>query len=142
MKIKIATSVNANFQKVFTGFKKNLFLKLAPPFPKVNLLRFDGCKTGDEVHLELDFILFKQRWDALIIDFQANEKEIFFIDKGIKTPFFINEWKHKHLIQKNGENAVIVDDIEFTSPFGFLIYPLIILQFLYRKPIYKKEFKV
>jgi ligand-binding SRPBCC domain-containing protein len=140
MKIKIATIVQSDFKSVFEGFNRELFLKLAPPFPKINLLRFDGCKKGDETHLELNFLAFKQRWDALIIENGSDPEQFYFIDQATKVPFFISKWQHRHVIQKSGENATIIDDIDFSSPFGFLLYPVMYLQFLYRKPIYRRVF--
>ncbi len=145
MKITIKTAVNQPIEAVWNGFNESLFTKLAPPFPPVKLLRFDGSEEGDEVHLELNFIFFKQTWVSIITENIKTEKEIYFIDKGIKLPFFLNFWQHKHRIvkavdMKRGIYSLIIDEIEFGSPFGILLYPILFLQFLYRKPIYKKIF--
>lgn len=145
MKISIQTPVNQSIESVWNGFTESLFTELAPPFPPVNLLRFDGSQQGDEVHIQLHFLLFKQLWISLITENIKTEEEIYFIDEGIKLPFFLSFWKHKHRIVKN-KNAsekhqtFIIDEIEFESPFGFLIYPILYLQFLYRRPIYQKIF--
>lgn len=145
MKITIKTAVNQPMEAVWEGFNENLFAKLAPPFPPVKLLRFDGSEQGNEVHLELNFIFFKQTWVSLITENVKTEKEIYFIDKGTKLPFFLTFWQHKHRIvkavdMKRGVHSLIIDEIEFESPFGALLYPALFLQFLYRKPIYKKIF--
>lgn len=118
-------------------------MKLNPPFPPVRLIRFDGSETGDVVSLELNFILFKQTWESLIVEDNLTDREFYFIDEGCKLPFFLKYWRHKHRIVKNGQGAEIVDDITFRSPFwviDFLLYPVLWLQFLYRKPVYKKYF--
>jgi ligand-binding SRPBCC domain-containing protein len=144
MRIRIITDVNQSVSKVFEGFNETLFLQLSPPFPPVKLLRFDGCKKRDEVHLQLSFIFFKQQWISVITEFQNNEGEIYFIDEGISLPFFLKSWKHKHLIKTHQSTTQIIDDIEFstgTTITNMLFYPLLYLQFLYRKPIYKKLFK-
>lgn len=144
MKIKISTQVDQSMQQVWQNFDENLFLKLAPPFPPVKLLRFDGCKKNDVVQLELNFFGFKQRWDALIIENYHDENEIYFIDKGTALPFFLKSWHHKHQIIAQGNGSIILDNIDFNTKYvvtDFLIYPLLYLQFLYRKPIYKKYFK-
>lgn len=145
MRIVIKTEVEKPLKEVFSAFDEKLFLKLSPPFPPVKLLRFDGCKPKDEVHLELSFILFKQQWVSFIVSANESANEIYFIDEGIKLPFFLKKWKHKHLLQKQNSNTVIIDDIQYTT--GFLItdaivFPLLFLQFLYRKPIYKKYFSI
>ena len=143
MRIVISTPVAQDYQTVFQGFKKELFLKLNPPFPRVKLKRFDGSQKGDLVNIELNFLLFKQTWISEITDNQANQQEIYFIDQGVKLPFFLKTWQHHHRILNEGEQSRIVDDIQYTTPFwlmDYFMYPLMYLQFLYRKPIYKRFF--
>ncbi|MCH6199134.1 hypothetical protein MMU07_06075 [Aquiflexum sp. LQ15W] len=144
MKINIETTVEQDFLQVKEGFNESLFTKLSPPFPPVRLLRFDGSEKGDLVTLELDFLLFKQKWTSLITEDHTDGKEFFFVDQGIDLPFFLREWKHKHRIIKNGLGSIIRDEITFKAKPGFLgifLYPAMYLQFLYRKPIYKKYFR-
>ena len=144
MNIIISTKVNQNLLKVWEGFNLELFSKLAPPFPPVKVKEFGGCLTGDKVHLELNFILFKQDWISDIVDQKRTESEIYFIDEGTKLPFFLKYWKHRHRLVKDDEGTLIIDDISFKTPTiltDYLFYPLMYLQFLYRKPIYKKVFE-
>lgn len=143
MKLVIETHVEQGFLQVKEGFDESLFTKLSPPFPPVKLLRFDGSSTGNLVSLELNFIFFKQKWTSKIIEDQTDEKEFYFIDKGIELPFFLKKWTHKHRIIKDGENSIIRDEIDYQAPFlllTWLLYPAMLLQFAYRKPIYKKIF--
>lgn len=143
MKINLSTQVNQDYLSVKNGFDETLFTKLSPPFPPVKLARFDGSEIGDVVSLELNFLLFKQNWTSEISESQTTESECYFVDIGTKLPFFLKEWRHKHRIVKEGNNSIIRDEIEFSAPFGLatlLLYPAIYLQFLYRKPIYKKIF--
>ena len=144
MKIQINTSVSASLTQVKGGFTEDLFLKLNPPFPPVKLLRFDGCKAGDSVVLELNFILFKQQWVSDIIEDNETEEEWFFVDRGVKLPFFLKKWTHRHIVNEDGSGAQIIDDITFSTGTlltDLLFYPALLGQFLYRKPIYKKVFK-
>lgn len=143
MQIIIETNVEQNYLSVKEGFNEQLFKKLAPPFPPVKLLQFDGSKKGDVVSLELNFIFFKQKWTSDIIADETNEQEYYFIDKGVELPFFLKEWEHKHRIINNGQGSIIRDEITYKGPFGLftvLLYPALYLQFLYRKPIYRKIF--
>ncbi len=145
MRIKIVSTVNNDIKSIFAGFDKELFLKLAPPFPPVRLLRFDGCQKGDEVHLEILIPFIPQRWDALITDFGASDSQIFFIDEGTRLPFFLKTWRHWHGIQQSSElsKSLIIDDFEYTTPYkllDYVMYPVLYLQFLYRKPVYKRIF--
>ena len=143
MKITIETSVHQDYLQVKEGFNEMLFKKLSPPFPPVKLLRFDGSTKGDLLTLELNFIFFKQKWTSEIMEDQTTDKEFYFIDKGIELPFFLKKWTHKHRIVKDGENSIIRDEIDYQAPFRILtliLYPAMLLQFAYRKPIYKKIF--
>lgn len=144
MRITISTLVNQGRQAVAKGFNQDLFEKLNPPFPPVTLLRFDGSKQGDVVALELDFLLFKQVWESHIIEDGKTKKEWYFIDQGVKLPFFLRYWQHRHRVVQTGTHATIIDDITFETPFiltDYLFYPVMWLQFLYRKPVYKKVFR-
>ncbi|PZX54542.1 ligand-binding SRPBCC domain-containing protein [Algoriphagus ratkowskyi] len=145
MKINLSTQVNQDYLSVKNGFDETLFTKLSPPFPPVKLARFDGSEVGDLVSLELNFLLFKQLWTSEITQSQTDEKEYFFVDEGIKLPFFLKKWRHKHRIIKEGNETIIRDEVEFSAPFGLatlLLYPAIYLQFLYRKPIYRRIFSI
>ena len=142
-RLNIATEVAGNFHAVFQGFSRDLFLKLNPPVPPVKLLRFDGMNVGDEVHLELSFIFFRQQWISRITAFEQSENEIFFVDEGIQLPFFLQSWRHCHRIVDRQGQATIIDEITFQAPnrlLSLLLLPTLYLQFLYRKPIYKRFF--
>lgn len=143
MKLIIDTPVNQDYLSVKKGFDEKLFTRLSPPFPPVKLERFDGSKKGDLVSLELDFLLFKQKWTSLITDDQTNDQEFYFVDEGTELPFFLKKWTHKHRIIKKGDQSIIRDEIEYEGPFKimtWLLFPALWGQFMYRKPIYKKVF--
>ena len=148
MHLIISTPVKQSLPVVWSGFDRTLFDKLSPPFPPVHVVRFDGCLKGDVVHLQLDFFLFKQDWISLIVDQQQTEQEIFFVDEGTRLPFFLQYWQHRHRLVRIKsadviEQTLIIDDITFKTPFwlmDYLIYPVLWLQFAYRKPIYRKMF--
>jgi ligand-binding SRPBCC domain-containing protein len=145
MKLIIKTHVQQSYQQVWAGFTEDLFTKLSPPFPPVKVIQFDGCKKGDIVELELNFLFFKQRWRSLITDQQTTDTEIFFLDEGVKLPFFLTFWRHQHRIIKNGNDTIIADEIGFRTPTlltDYFFYPLLWAQFAYRKPIYRKYFRI
>ncbi len=144
MHLRIESPVSSSLQNVKAGFTKELFLKLNPPFPPVKLLRFDGCKKGDEVALELNFIFFKQKWVSDITDSGEKEGQWFFLDEGRELPFFLKSWKHEHVVQSVSESeSKIIDDIHFTTGTlltDLLLFPALYVQFLYRRPIYRRIF--
>jgi ligand-binding SRPBCC domain-containing protein len=152
MRLTIATNVEQPYKQVLAGFTEELFLQLAPPFPRVHLQRFDGCKAGGTVLLELDFLLFKQQWRSHIIadgEVSADavyKDEVYFVDTSAKEdlPFFLTAWQHTHRIVSRAEaGSTIVDAIEFKALWGLdlLVLPALWLQFIYRKPVYKRVFR-
>jgi ligand-binding SRPBCC domain-containing protein len=143
MQIILKTKVEKDVNTVFEAFDLDLFKKLKPPGIGLKVLRFDGCKSGDIVELELNFGLFRQRWKSNITDSGTSEDGFYFVDEsyGKDLPFFLSSWKHTHKICKDGEGSVISDEINFKSPFGLLFYPAVWLQMFMRKPVYRKTFK-
>lgn len=143
MQIHVKTLVGSSWKEVVSGFNETLFLQLNPPFPPVKLRRFDGCKKDDWVELELNFLVFKQTWISEIVESSEEEKGFFFVDVGRKLPFFLSKWRHQHCIREKAGGTEIIDTIEYqtgTVLTDLLFYPILLLQFLYRKPIYRKVF--
>lgn len=144
MHLLLQTRVRQPPPAVWAGFDRSLFDQLSPPFPPVDVVRFDGCRAGDVVHLRLNFLLFRQDWISLITGQQTGPDEIYFVDQGTRLPFFLTYWQHRHrLLRDPAGGTVIVDDVTFRTPLrltDYLMYPLLWLQFAYRKPIYRRVF--
>lgn len=143
MKFEVRTKVDQPLKKVKEGFDESLFRELSPPFPTVKVLKFDGSKPGDLVEIELNFLVTKQRWVSQITDEHNTESHYYFKDEGLELPFMLKSWQHTHHIISREEGSEIVDEVVFSSGNRFmdiLIYPALLLQFLYRKPIYRRIF--
>jgi ligand-binding SRPBCC domain-containing protein len=144
MKFSISTKVDRNYEEVFDAFgKKELFLKVSPPYIKFNLLRFDGSKENDQIHMELLFPGSKQLWISKVTKVGKTGDELYFIDEGMKLPFFLKSWEHKHRVVKNENGAEIIDEINFKTPsvvLDYLLYPVLYKQFNYRKTAYQNYF--
>jgi ligand-binding SRPBCC domain-containing protein len=114
----------------------------------VKLISF-GQKVGEKVTFELNFFIIRQVWVSKITDSYLSVEESYFIDEGVQLPFFLKYWKHKHRIVRDntsvkGTGSKIIDEIEFRTPTiltDYIFYPILYLQFLYRKPIYQRIFK-
>jgi len=145
MRLAVATQVAGDFHTVFAAFDGTLLVELNPPIPAVKLLRFDGMDVGDEVHLELDFLLFRQSWVSRITEVLRDEREISFVDEGIELPFFLTAWRHRHRIAAYRVATMIIDEIEYRAPnllLGLVLWPALYLQFLYRRPVYRRFFQI
>lgn len=144
MKLTLKTRVRSSPEVVWPKFDRALFLRLAPPFPRIKLLRFDGCRPGDLIEVQLNFLLFKQTWISEIVEQRSKPDEISFVDEGVRLPFFLQRWLHRHRIVRRGSGSEIIDEIEFSSGrrvLDWFLFPAMWLQFAYRKPIYWRAFR-
>ena len=146
MHVTLRTAVSQPPAVVMAGFTRELFVALAPPFPSLRLLRFDGCHSGDRVEIELDTLVKRLSWTSLIVDDGTQpDGTHFFVDEGQVLPPPLRFWRHRHLIQPgpNG-GSVIVDALEYRTAsrlLDVLIYPAMWAQFAWRRPIYRRWFR-
>lgn len=143
MEIRNKTKVKQSYEEVFAALDAEIFVRLAPPFPKVSLLKFEGCKKGDKIDIQLGFGLFKKIWKGEIVHFEHTAEHILFVDEGIQMPFGLKSWKHRHWFKKDGEGTIIEDHITYTTNnkvLDVLVYPQFKSLILWRKPVYKKLF--
>lgn len=145
MRLTFHTVVQRPLPFVAERFDERLFRYLTPPLPPVRIVRYDGQRPGDEVHLELNFLLFRQRWISRIVSARTNPEEVNFVDEGIRLPFFLGRWHHRHRLLAMGSHATaIVDEIEFEAPVPWLsplLAPALMGQFLARRPRYQSFFR-
>ncbi|MDH5582031.1 MAG: hypothetical protein OEY33_08985 [Bdellovibrionales bacterium] len=143
MNLFIKTRISLNYRKVLKGFTLELFKALKPPLMPLEVERFDGCKTNDEVHLKVGPL--KQQWISIITNDFDDETECGFIDEGKVIPPPLRYWHHTHRIVKITEDeSEIQDDIQFTTGFkilDILVYPVLYLQFAVRPSAYRKYFQ-
>jgi ligand-binding SRPBCC domain-containing protein len=152
MKILFTTFVRQSYKQAAQGFTRELFERLTPKFPPVRILRYDGCAEGDEVHMELQIPALSRPalWVSRIAQsgyvegHEVYSDEWYFIDEGVKLPFFLKRWRHLHrVVAANDGGAAIIDDIEFSAPWylALFVYPVLYIQFAARQPIYKEYFQ-
>ncbi len=143
MQFKIITQVQGSVKEVYEQFDKDLLLKLTPPAMKVHLIRYDEpTRPGAIVQIETKILgIIKQYWLNEITEVVETDNESYFVDEGIKLPFPLKFWRHKHLIRKGDSCTEIVDDIQYSAGFlTWLLHPVVWLQFAWRKPQYRKIF--
>jgi len=66
MQFTFITHVDANINEVSRNFNRELLLKLNPPLIKMNLLRYDGQITGNQLSFQIGIGPLKQQWDGII----------------------------------------------------------------------------
>lgn len=139
---RIQTPIAASMEHVWAQFDKSLLLKISPPFPKVNIRRFDGCLKGDEVELEINLFGLQILWTSHITESAETPEKIYFIDEGRIVPFGIHTWKHVHSIIATGKDTCLVEDfVTYQTKFtilDYLLFPMLWGMMVYRKPFYQK----
>ena len=145
MNIRLRTPVKGDHASVFARFTKELLLELTPPGMKINILRYDEpTQVGSIVHLKMQMLgIVRQEWYMHITEYEEGEQRSWFTDEGVRLPGFLSKWRHRHLVEQEGDHAVIVDDVQYAGRFAFmswLLYPVIWSQFAMRKPYYRKFF--
>ncbi len=146
MKLIFQARVESNLKTIQSRFDRELFTALKPPLVGMNLIRFDGCKKGDEVHLETGLPGFMQKWVSVITDENETEQEWFFVDEGRVLPFPLKRWRHTHRVIRDGEGgAVIRDEIEFgcaNPAIEFCMAPALWAAFSVRPGRYRRIFTI
>ena len=145
MRLILRTAVAQAPAAVLAGFTRDLFVALAPPFPRLTVHHFGGCRRGDRVEIELDTLLKKLPWTSLITDNGVlADGTHFFVDEGQTLPPPLRFWRHRHLIEPGpAGGSVIVDDLEYRTALPWLdalLYPAMWAQFAWRRPIYRRWF--
>lgn len=95
--------------------KPGAFMRLQPPWEKVELLEFEGIRDGERAVLQV-WAPWKRKWVAMHHGF---EEGVQFCDRQEAGPFA--QWDHAHRVEASpeGENAAVMhDDIAYRMPFG------------------------
>ncbi len=144
MKFTIKTPVKGNYKEVMSAFDLELFEFLKPKGAKMEVVKFTGSETGDEVHIRFSSPI-KADWISQIIDHGEDENEAYFLDEGTLLPWPLKKWKHRHVVKKAREEMSIIEDqIEYQSSNIFLdllIRPVMYMSFYARRKQYKNYFK-
>lgn len=145
MNLYFETFIPLSVEIVKNNFTQELFLYLAPPFVPFHLKKFDGCKEGDIVRIDLGVWPMKQEWESLITKDSYSDQGWLFVDEGKKLPFPLSYWHHSHRVEKIDEKSCrIIDDINFSCKPQFinpLMKPILYLMFFIRPKRYQKFFQ-
>lgn len=144
MHLLLTTTVRApDFRRVMAAFDEKLFRALAPPFPRLRVVRFDGCRPGDVVQVEMDWGLGRQPWRSLITEAGENAQAAWFVDEGLQVPWPFRQWRHRHLIAAAPGGTTITEDLTFATPsrlLDWLVRPAVWALLAYRRPVYQRWF--
>ena len=140
MKFTVSTKILLEPRQALEKFDAPLFTALAPPFPKVRLVRF----SESAVEIALDFLVYKTVWASKVFPAQFEENQAFFVDEGVRLPPPLKFWRHTHRLVARPGGALLRDEIEFSTgyrPLDLLVFPFLWAMMAYRKPIYRKRLR-
>lgn len=144
MNIILKTPVKGYYKDVMAAFDRRLFEALKPPVGKMEIVDFTGSKKGDKVHLQF-LSPIKAEWISDIVEDGMNDHRAWFVDVGVKLPWPLATWTHKHIVEKiDDQNSMIIDDITFTGSnpiISLALHPAIFMGFYPRKKIYRDYFE-
>tara|TARA_B100000614_G_scaffold58513_2_gene51735 strand:- start:5502 stop:5981 length:480 start_codon:yes stop_codon:yes gene_type:complete len=117
--LKFEQKIDLPVNDVFDFFSKPENLSLITP----SRLKFDiisptplEMKEGQLIDYSLKIMyVIKLHWRTLITHF---EKPVKFIDQQIKGPYSL--WHHTHKFKKIDGGTLIIDELKYAIPFGFL----------------------
>ena len=135
--LKFEQKIDLPVSDVFDFFSKPENLSLITP----SRLKFDiitptplEMKEGQLIDYSLKIMyVIKLHWRTLITHF---EKPVKFIDQQIKGPYSL--WHHTHKFKKIDGGTLIIDELKYAIPFGFLGR---LIHFLYIKHDIKSIFE-
>jgi ligand-binding SRPBCC domain-containing protein len=118
MNFRKETFISATPERVFAFHElPDAFERLLPPWENAKVIQTaDISKIGSRAIIEQKvFGLVPSRWVA---EHTAYEPPSMFEDIQVSGPF--SKWRHRHIVSPETGGAVLIDDIEYEPPFGFL----------------------
>ena len=116
--LKYKTIINRSINDVFDFFKspENLS-ELTPKKLNFVILTPTPIKMKDGQLIDYTITLFgkKIHWRTMITDYVDCEM---FVDQQIKGPYLL--WHHKHQFNEIDNGVEMIDEVNYSIPFGFL----------------------
>jgi ligand-binding SRPBCC domain-containing protein len=101
------------------------FLRLIPAGEKIRVIQTaPNLHAGSRTIVNIRIALVYIRFESLHTAYDPPHS---FEDQQVRGPF--KRWRHRHIVEPHPDGALLIDDIEYTPPFGLLgrlIDPLII----------------
>jgi ligand-binding SRPBCC domain-containing protein len=101
------------------------FLRLLSPGEKIRVIQVaPSLEIGSRTIVDIRIALVYIRFESLHTGYDPPHS---FEDQQVRGPF--KRWRHRHIVEPHPDGAVLIDDIEYTPPFGLLgrlIDPIII----------------
>jgi ligand-binding SRPBCC domain-containing protein len=113
-----ASSVIRTTPEQLFGFHElpDAFLRLLPPGEKIRVIQTPASlDVGNRTIVEIRIAFVYVRFESLHTAYDPPHS---FEDQQVRGPF--RSWHHRHIVEPGPDGAMLIDDIEYTPPFGLL----------------------
>jgi ligand-binding SRPBCC domain-containing protein len=94
----------------------NAFLRLLPPGEKIRVIQSaPSLEVGSRTIVDIRIGGIYVRFESLHTAYDPPHS---FEDQQVRGPF--RSWRHRHIVEPHPDGAMLIDDIEYTPPFGLL----------------------
>jgi ligand-binding SRPBCC domain-containing protein len=118
MRFQARSLIRTTPEKLFAFHElPDALTRLMPPWEKSRVIeRSPDLRVGSRTIVEARIApgIF-MRWES---QHTAYDPPRLFEDQQVRGPF--RSWRHRHIVEPHPEGALLVDDIEYTLPLGFL----------------------
>ncbi|MEA2339894.1 MAG: hypothetical protein QOE82_3901 [Thermoanaerobaculia bacterium] len=114
----IARSVIRTTPERLFGFHElpDAFRRLLSPGEKIRVIQTaPSLNVGSRTIVEIRIAFVYVRFESLHTAYDPPRK---FEDQQVRGPF--KRWSHRHIVEPHPDGAILIDDIEYTPPFGLL----------------------
>ena len=114
----IARSVIRTTPELLFGFHEqpDAFLRLLPPGEKIRVIQIaPNLEAGSRTIVKIRIAFLWVTFESLHTAYDPPHS---FEDKQVHGPF--RSWRHRHIVEPHPDGAILIDDIEYTPPFGLL----------------------
>ncbi|MGA8807666.1 MAG: SRPBCC family protein [Thermoanaerobaculia bacterium] len=92
------------------------FLRLLPPGEKIRVIQVaPNLNAGSRTIVNVRIALLWMTFESLHTAYDPPHS---FEDQQVCGPF--RHWRHRHIVEPHPDGAILIDDIEYTPPFGLL----------------------
>ncbi|WP_368504684.1 hypothetical protein AB3N04_03140 [Alkalihalophilus sp. As8PL] len=112
------TKIEASLEEVWSFFSTAENLVKITDFPTITLHSNPLTSEGNTIQMKIGVGPIKANWHSYIEEVKPLE---YFIDVGVKVPFSIHSWRHKHAFVSLPNHTLMKDTVEIQSTLPSII---------------------
>ena len=115
------TLKDVKISDVIQSFHDRKFVDFLTALQPVKILNWDGIESGKVASFSFWFF----GWKIMKVvheGYESEDKYLYFIDKGLKLPFGLDNWNHHHIVEVKDDNVIISDRVRMHSESRHISY--------------------